>query len=147
MSNLDSDQQDEIIPLKPKTGLKLTNKPLPKTKPSQQEFEKQADEFIAQQQENDKLAGELVLQFWTALKDSTLASEKGPVVSSLEKEIPTKLINLAFKLDNNLNDEKYGSGSHSIIFLLIRTIFFLRDKNNELDYKLSLLEKKFLAEK
>lgn len=73
--------------------------------------------------------------------DETLLSEKGPIKKNLEKEIVNKLVRFASEMNNDPNEPE-GFGSVAVIVLLLKAILYLRDKNNELSYKVASLEQK-----
>jgi hypothetical protein len=133
----------EIISKK-KVGLKISNKgsmteALPK-KPSIEAFEQKATEV------NDTLnsygirASDLALRFKRALDDKMLAQNKNVFQQAAESELLNSLVQLSI----DINTDEYeieSNGSVGLSALLLKTAFIQRDKINEMEYKLSLLDK------
>lgn len=103
---------------------------------NKEEFEEKADAAHDQLAERRTRALEAIQQFWNSLKDKTLIANKGPMQKSLEKEMFSKLIEVATEMntDENLRE---GEGSVALIGLLLKAIHYQRDVINELDYKVS----------
>ena len=108
---------------------------------AEEEFEKKANAVNEEMNDRKTRAVELVKRFWETLQTKTLLANKGPLQKSLEKEMLTNLIDLAAEMNNDIN-EKEGAGSVAMITLLFKTVIFQRDHLNELDFKISQLEKK-----
>lgn len=107
-----------------------------------EQFEQQADEAMATAQDKRQRAVDLVRQFWNIAKSTTIETEKGPIERSLEKETVSKLVEFAAELNNDPNESSDGTGSIAVITLLLKTVLHLRDNNNTLRYKLSVIENK-----
>lgn len=104
------------------------------------QFEQQADAFIENHEarKNNSLA--LAIQFMGALKDKTLSQNRGIIAEDVEKEMRTKLVGLAIDINNDPNEEDEGMGSVALINLLMKAVFYQRDRINELEYKLTKIE-------
>jgi hypothetical protein len=134
----------EIISKK-KVELKISNKgsmteALPK-KPSLEDFEQKAAEV------NDTLnsygirASDLAFRFKRALDDKTLTQHKNPFQQAAESELLNGLVQLSIDINTD-EHEIEGMGSVGLSALLLKTALIQRNKINELEYKISLQEKK-----
>lgn len=141
--SLESNEEDAKLQQNRRGGLKLNSSKSQFIKETvkQEVFDQQADQVFDQMQERKQQAVELVQQFWSFIKDETLIREKGPIRKNLEKEIVNKLLNFASEMNNDPNESE-GSGSVAVITLLLKTVLYLRDLNNESRYRLAELEKK-----
>jgi hypothetical protein len=129
---------------KKKVELKLSNKgsmldALPK-KPSKEDFEQKATEV------NDTLnaygvrASDLALRFKRTLDDKTLPQNKNPFQQAAESELLTNLVQLSVDMNTDEHEQE-GMGSVGLSALLLKTVLIQRDRINDLEYKLSLLDK------
>lgn len=141
--SLESNEEDAKFQKERRGGLKLNSSKslFNKETVKKEDFEKQADEAFEKVQDRKQQAVELVQQFWGFIKDQTLDPVKGPMKKSLEKEIVSKLLNFASDMNNDPTEPE-SSGSVAIITLLLKTVLYLRDCNNDISYRLSVLEKK-----
>lgn len=105
------------------------------------DFDQRAEAAVDDAQNKKEIAVELAKQFWSIAKDTTLEKNKGPIQKSLEKEVIGKLLEFASSLNNDTSEFE-GAGSMAIIMLLLKISLHLRDNNNSLNYKLTLLEDK-----
>lgn len=140
---LESNEEDAKLQKERRGGSKLNASKSIFTKEiiNKETFEEQADDAFEAIQDRKQKAVELVQQFWSLIKDETLASTKGPMKKSFEKEIVSKLLNFASEMNND-EKEPEGAGSVAIITLLLKTVLYLRDSNNDFKYRLSELERK-----
>lgn len=106
-----------------------------------QNFEKISDQKINDTESVKEQAAKLSSEFWGYILDTTVPSQKGPIVQNLEKDFPKKLANLIIKLEE---DEALppGYGPASGIVLLCKAVLHLRDSNADLSRKVYLLEQK-----
>lgn len=141
--SLESNEEDAKLQQNRRGGLKLNSSKSQFIKEivRQEVFDQQATQAFDQMQERKQQAVELVQQFWSFIKDETLVREKGPIRKNLEKEIVNKLLNFASEMNNDPNESE-GAGSVAVITLLLKTVLYLRDSNNENRYHLSKLEQK-----
>ncbi len=102
----------------------------------QRQFEQQADAFIENQEARKDTSLALAMQFMAAIKDKTLPQNRGIIGEGIEKEMRSKLINLAVEINNDPNEENDCMGSVALINLLMKGMFYQRDKLNELEYLL-----------
>ena len=113
---------------------------LPK-KPTKEDFERKIKDIEDKGFSHKTNATELALQFKKAMEDKTLYINKSVFARELEKEILSKMINLAIDINEDEN-EKEGMGTLSWVTLLLKTCFAQRDKINEIEYRISQLEAK-----
>ena len=142
MSDQGAFGRDYVAPEKPLRGVKLTNKKSPEKQraSSREEFEKNANQFMENKQEQIKIAIELAKQFKEILQDKTLVENKGPISKEIEKDVISKLIALAMVINQD-ESQPEGYGSVAIIQLLLKMMLSQRDAYNELDFKVSRLER------
>lgn len=139
------DEEDEVQASK-KIGLKKVSSQksifdnIPK-KPTQEDFDKQVTVSQEKMMGHKQKAAELALQFKKLVEDKTLPQNKNVFAQEIEREILTKMVQLAIDINNDPNEQE-GMGSLSWITLLLKTILSQRDRINKLEYTLSLLEKK-----
>lgn len=143
--SLESNEEDAKFQRERRGGVKLNSSKSMFSKdpaqPSRKEvFEEQAEEVFEEIQDRKQKAVELVQQFWSFVKDETLATNKGPVKKNLEKEIVSKLLNFASEMNNDPKEPE-GAGSVAVITLLLKAVLYLRDCNNDLGYRLAKLER------
>lgn len=121
---------------------------LPK-KPSQEEFEKKVDDIQNKYSDYKKRASELTSEFFKIISDKTLKQNKNIFSKEYEKEILTKMVQLAIEINND-QIEKEGMGSLALITQLMKICLLQRDKINDLEFSLEKIEKKlntnYLAE-
>lgn len=140
--SFETEMTDEEAEASRNSGLKI--------KPSRSRaVQKQAQEDFQQQvmRTNKRLDGhlkdayELGIEFTKLMSDTRIADNIGPYERSFEKEIVRKLINYAITVNND-DQEQEGMGSVSLITLLLKTLFKLRDKTNQLSYDNHLLARR-----
>lgn len=141
----DEDSSDDSIPAK-NSGLKRVSTQksifdnLPK-KPSPEEFEKRVHE-TQERMSGYKLSGAVLSkQFHKMLGDKTLKQNKTPFAADAEKELLSKMVQLAIDINNDPIEQE-GMGSLSWITLLLKICFFQRDRINQLEYLVELLDKR-----
>lgn len=106
---------------------------------SKQESEKRASEVNDQLNSYTVRAAEVVPQFIKLLDDKTLPANKNVFANDLEKEVITKMVELA--RDMNVDEyEESESGSVNLIAFLLRCLLIQRDKINGLDYTITQLK-------
>jgi hypothetical protein len=86
-------------------------------------------------------AVKLAQEFNKIFTSKILPRNKGPIETSLEREILGKLIDWAIMVNNDENEPMIGQGSVGMITLLFNSIIKLRDRNNEVEYQLASLKK------
>lgn len=141
------DEEDDSLPQQPnRLGLKNVSsqksifESIPK-KPTQEDFDKKVK--IAQDKSINykQKASELAVSFKKTMEDRTLFQNKNVFTNDLERELLSKMIQLAVEINNDPNEQE-GMGSLGWITLLFKTALSLRDRNNLLEYKILQLERK-----
>lgn len=139
------ENEEEVVPAK-NAGLKKVSSQksifdnIPK-KPSQDDFQKR----VASSQE--RLTGyklsvsQLTQQFLKLLNDKTLKQNKNLFDQDIEKEVIANMIQLAQEINNDPAEQE-GMGSLSWITILLKVALSQRNRINDLEYRLSVLEKK-----
>lgn len=107
----------------------------------QQDFQKRVMETHKRLEGNLKSAYELGKEFNQLMNDTRLAQNIGPMEQSFENEIVRKLVNYAIAVNGD-EQEKEGMGSVSLITLLLKTMFKMRNKLNQLSYDNHNLERR-----
>jgi len=128
----------------PKGGVKSQGQSMfdnKRKKPTQQEFQQQVQQSQDTQSGYKKRAAELFVQFQRAIADKTLPQNRNVFNAESEKELLQNMIILAAEINSDPN-ERESEGSLTWIVLLLKTCFTQRDRMNELEYKMALLEKK-----
>lgn len=140
----DEDEED-ILPNKNAGLKKVSSKKsifdeLPK-KPSPEDFQRK----VLSSQE--RLSGyrlavaELSKQFLKLISDKTLKQNKSLFDADIEKEVVAQMIKLASDINNDPAEQE-GIGSLSWITILLKVVLSQRNRINDLEYRVSLLEKK-----
>lgn len=106
-----------------------------------EEFEKRADDVISKIENRKERAVLLSKKFYSIARDTKVESQRGPMEISIEKETVRNLIEFATEMNNDPTEPE-SSGSIAVITLLIKVMFFYRDKSNDLSHKVSQLEHK-----
>jgi len=139
--------EEEDLTLKvPKIGLKNVSSQKsifdakPK-KPSQEDFDHKVQKIQETNSGYKAKAAELALQFRKLLEDKTLLQNKNVFARELEKEILTNMAELAIEINNDPHEQE-GMGSLGWVILLLKTVLSQRDRINNLEYTISLLDKK-----
>lgn len=108
--------------------------------PTPQQFEERVQQITKKNNEYKSRAGELAIQYKKIVLDKTLPQNKNVFAEEVEREILTKMINLAIEINND-EDEQEGMGSLGWITLLMKHQFTVRDKINDLEYQCVLLKR------
>ena len=136
------DEDDEPGPVKPKTGVKLSNKNsmFAKTvkKPSAEDFQNLSRDSNARTLAYAERAKDLSTKFVKMMNDKTLSKNK-EITASLDKEVITALLQLANEINNDDAQEE-GVGSIGVISILFKTVVDHRDKINNLEFSIEKLK-------
>lgn len=103
-------------------------------------FEKKVDEVHNTMVSRQQQVFDLGKQFLELMRDKTLPENKGPMQTSLEREILNKLTQFAIEVNNDENEGE-SMGSISMIVLLLKSSLIMRDNYNKMEYKVEQLEK------
>lgn len=140
------DEEEESQELAPKTGLKNVSSQKsifddrPK-RPTQDDLNKKVNQIQERKSLNQTRAAELSAQFSQLLNDKTLKQNKSVFAKEMERELLTKMVQLAIDVNNDQSEQE-GMGSLSWIVVLFKACLFQRDKINQLEFNLSQLDKK-----
>jgi hypothetical protein len=143
------DEEDDAPIVAPKVGLKNVSSQasifdaIPK-RPTQEDFTKKVNQVQERNSSHKTRAAELSAQFAQTLNDKTLKQNKNVFAKEVERELLTKMAQLAIEVNNDQNEHE-GMGSLSWIVLLLKTCLNQRDKMNQLEFSVSQLEKKLDA--
>lgn len=140
------EEEEDVSVAVPKVGLKNVSSQasmfdaLPK-RPTQENFTKKVNQIQERNSSHKTRAAELSAQFNQTLNDKTLKQNKNVFAREMERELLTKMAQLAIDVNNDQNEHE-GMGSLSWIILLLKTCLNQRDKMNQLEFVVSQLEKK-----
>lgn len=109
--------------------------------PSQQDFQKKVEEVQDRMSGYKKRAAELFVQFNKTILDKTLPQNRNVFNVESEKEMLQNMIQLAIEINNDPNEQE-GMGSLTWITCLFKTTLAQRDRINELEYAMNVLQKK-----
>lgn len=112
---------------------------LPK-KVSQESFEKEVRKYQEKESSYKNKAADLSSQFFKILSDKTLRKNKNIFEQEMEKELLSKMIQLAAEINSD-PIEAEGIGSLTWIAQLFKVVLIQRDKINQLEFTVSQLEK------
>jgi len=127
-------------------GLKLdaSRSRFTKNKEVKKEFQQQATEVHQRLEGHLREAYELGLEFTNLIADTRVSENIGPYDRSFEKENIRKLIQYAITVNIDPQEQE-GMGSVSCIILLLKTMFKMRDRINEMSYDMHKLERRINA--
>lgn len=109
-------------------------------KPSFENFEKKVDQIHKKMNDYKSRASELAISYKKLIMDKTLPQNKNIFIEDSEKEILSKMVNLAVEINND-EDEQEGMGTLGWITLLLKYFLYHRDRLNSLEYAVSQLQK------
>lgn len=139
------EEPDETIPSKKKELKKVsTQKSIFESmppRPSHEDFEKRVSNIQEKSTGYKAKAADLSSQFIKILSDKTLKQNKSIFAAEVEREVLSKMINLAVEINGDIHEQD-GMGSLSWITLLLKICLAQRDRLNQLEYAVSVLEKK-----
>lgn len=121
-------------------GVKLSNTNSQFNVPKKKEEPIQKNVLTEKEVEQNQKAVELVKQYWNVFKSSALENNKGPIEKGIEKELLLSLQEYILDLNND-SSKPEGFGSSAALSLLFKSMFLMRDRNNELAFKIQQLEK------
>jgi len=123
-------------------GLKIDNSQSQfSVKPDRvKELEKKAEEAVGDEELYKNRAWELAVRYKSFIEDSKLKENKSSIVLDIEKETIDSLISLASSMNKDENQPE-GEGSNALCMLLLKCMLIQRDKINDLNYRISNLEK------
>ena len=110
-------------------------------KPTQEDFDRKVNQIQERSSSYKAKAAELASQFSQALSDKTLKQNKNVFAREMERELLTKMVQLAVDINNDPHEQE-GMGSLSWITLLLKTCLAQRDRINQLEYVMAEMAKK-----
>jgi hypothetical protein len=110
-------------------------------KPTSQEFQQQVHVQQERSSSYKIRASKLATDFGRMMKDKTLSQNKNIFSQEAEREILSNMVQLAIEINNDPSEQE-GMGSLSWITVLFKTCMEQRDRCNQLEYQMSLIEKK-----
>lgn len=140
------DEEEESQDIAPKVGLKNVSSQksmfdaMPK-RPTQEDLTKKVNHSQERASSHKTRAAELSSQFNQIMNDKTLKQNKSIFARDMERELLTKMVQLAIDVNNDQYEHE-GMGSLSWIVLLLKTSLNQRDKINQLEFAVSQLEKR-----
>jgi hypothetical protein len=140
------DEEEESQEVALKTGLKNVSSQksifdaIPKRQ-TQEDFTKKVNNVQEQVSSHKSRAAELSSHYNKIMADKTLKQNKNIFAKDMERELLTKMAQLAIDVNNDQHEHE-GMGSLSWIVLLLKTCLNQRDKINQLEFFVSQLEKK-----
>jgi len=140
----EEDPKAEII-TKKNVGVKLSNKDsmmasMPK-KTSKEEFVQQASAANETLNSYVLRAAALTPKFGKILRDRVLVENKNSLSIDAERELLANLVQLSIDMNSDPNEIE-AAGASAMINMLLHSLLIQRDKINQLDYNIGLLEKK-----
>jgi len=108
-------------------------------KPSREEFEKKASEANDRLNSYPERSAELVPLFIKLVNNKTLLQNKTIVDTDIERDIITKLTELALEINDD-QLERNGAGAIGLNVLLMKCMLIQRDKINTLEYAVEQLK-------
>lgn len=109
-------------------------------KESIEKLEEKVSEHQKEEQEILQEIHSLSSRFIGFIRTKTLKENKSPIESSVEAETVQGLVQMALKLNNDQTQPE-GIGSVGVITLLLKSVLAQRDIINNLEFKVSQLEK------
>jgi hypothetical protein len=141
----DEDENSDALPNN-KKGLKKVStqksmfEEMPK-KPSQEDFEHRVKNIQEKESNYKAKASDLSSKFVKMLSDRTLKQNKNIFSVEMEREVLSQMVNLAIDINSDIHENE-GMGSMGWITLLLKICLYQRDRMNQLEYEISVLNKK-----
>ena len=132
--------QSQKIGLKKVSTQKSIFDSMPK-KPTQDDLDQRVRNVETRVASNKSKGYDLAVQFFKTMADKTLPENKNMLQKEMEQDLLKRLMQFAIAANTDIA-EKEGSGSLSLITILMNLALKQRDKINLLEYKVSILEKK-----
>ncbi len=128
-------------------GIKINNDKsmFAKAAEAKHQFEDGADQVMAARNARNKTAFDLAQQFNKIINDKTLVENRGVIATNIEKEVESKLLNLAIDVNNDGNEPNEGMGSIALCAILFKVVLTQRDRINSLEYKVAKIEKQLVS--
>ena len=124
-------------------GLKVdnTNSSVASPPPSTQAaFEARAEKAMEKMDEFKIRTLELATKYKALFDSKVLAPNKTSIIKDAEREVITNLIKLALEMEAD-DLQPIGQGSTSLCSLVMNIMLLMRDRMNELEFRIERLEK------
>lgn len=122
------------------SGLKISNKIQPKTKPTTADFESAISAHNKSEIASAEKISKATLQYKAMINDHTLIENKTPLSKNLESESIKTLTEIATALNTDQNQPE-GIGAVGLCSLLLQVNLIQRDQINKLNFELSKMKK------
>ena len=109
--------------------------------PTPQDFQQRVQEVEDRRSSHKTRAAELFLQFDKIIKDKTVPQNRNVFNVEAEREVLQNLMRLASEINLDENEED-GIGSLTLITFLFKACLAQRDRINEMEFAVSVLQKK-----
>lgn len=119
--------------------IKLANKTTPE-KEQKKSFEEMVGQNESQNKDYNSRSRNLGIQFHKLLADRTLASQKPEVSKRIEQELLSQIQSLGSEINAHPNQPE-GAGSTFVEAIMLSTVLKMRDRINDLEFRLAQLEK------
>lgn len=106
-----------------------------------EDFEDKVKEIEKRKQKYRQTIANLSLQFKKIIEDKTLIQNKNELSKTIEADTLKEIVELAGKINADQNEQE-GMGSLLLCTILLKALIIFRDRENSLEYKLHLLEKR-----
>jgi len=126
-------QEYDIESAKSGKGVKLKNK---RTVTSNEEFEKKANEFIADKTERNQSVIAASKKVVDLSKEKTLVQNKTVMARDIEQQIITEFVQSGLAINQDPSEPE-GYGSAAMIHILCKIIMTQRDRINNMEFELS----------
>lgn len=125
----------------PKSKLKIKQSPAITKSPGviKKEFEQKVEQIEQELKNNSKLLDENVKAFSSILNDKTLSKNKNDLQKQIEKEVLQNLKDITSVYDQDETLE-LNAGTSTLMSILLACFLKQRDRINELEYRLRILE-------
>lgn len=139
-------ESDDAPVARPAKTVKISNSnsSVPENIPKPDDFRKNIDKILAQEEEQKRLALQLATIFISVIKDKKLDSAKDPVTRDKEKQSVIDLIDFA-RLINSDEHQEDNIGTMSLLSTMMRLMIYQRDRLNELEYELHKMSREVSA--
>lgn len=111
-------------------------------KPSFEDFSKKVDNIQENSSLKQQKAIELSKKFQQIINDKTLNKNKTIFSKQFETEVLKDFITFGISINNDPNEPQEGTGSISLIAIILNCLIKQRDRINELEYNFQELNKK-----
>jgi len=113
-----------------------------KQEPSSTSLEEKVKEIEKNKQKYRQEIAKLSLQLKKVLDDKTLQENKNVLSKSIESDTVKEIIDLAQKINSDQNEQE-GMGSLLLCTILLKALLSSRDRQNKIEYDLSVLKDEF----